>query len=314
MIRNFAREYFLQACCTIALTTMGAALRASAQAPPVEATFEVATIKPVDPARRFDPKHHWVHVTPAGASYWYMTVDSLMTHAYDVEPFQVIGPDWANADHFDIEARFPEGADKKDEPEMLQALLKDRFRMIFHVERRELEGYVLEVGKNGSRLKPSPADPVTPGTSAPLNAPDGKVGEGPSKAKIISNKDGSTTADLGQRGTMTIKFDQESWTQRAEFSKMTMEEFAGRLSLCLGDGGHKVTDETGLKGTYQVAYDCPMPRPHRPGGTGTGTLPPDPDDGSALIRSLDALGLRLEKRKTLQDVYVIDHVERPSEN
>ena len=43
-------------------------------------------------------------------------------------------------------------------------------------------------------------------------------------------------------------------------------------------------------------------------------LPSDPEDGSALTRSLNALGLKLEKRKAPLDVYVIDHVERPSEN
>jgi len=120
---------------------------------------------------------------------------------------------------------------------------------------------------------------------------------------------------MGKRGTMTVKFDPETWTQHFELSKTTMEELAGRLSICLGRGAHKVVDETGVKGNYQVAFDCPMPRPHRPGGTGAaGTLASDPDDGSALIRSLDALGLKLEQRKIMTDVYVIDHVERPSEN
>jgi uncharacterized protein (TIGR03435 family) len=33
-----------------------------------------------------------------------------------------------------------------------------------------------------------------------------------------------------------------------------------------------------------------------------------------LTRSLDALGLKLEKRKAPIDVYVIDRIEKPSEN
>jgi uncharacterized protein (TIGR03435 family) len=198
---------------------------------------------------------------------------------------------------------------------MLQALLKDRFKLAFHIEKRESEGYVLVVGKNGAKLNPSPPDPVTPESAAPSNPADSNVAEGSAKAKVTSNKDGSTTADMGKGGTLKIKFDQESWTQRFEYSKMSMEDLAGRLSICLGDGGHKVTDETGIKGNYQVAYDCPMPRPHRSAGTGAaGTLASDPDDGPSLTRSLDAMGLRLGKRKILLNVYVIDHVERPSEN
>jgi uncharacterized protein (TIGR03435 family) len=43
-------------------------------------------------------------------------------------------------------------------------------------------------------------------------------------------------------------------------------------------------------------------------------LPSDPQGSYLLIQSLDALGLKLEKRKMPMDVYVVDHVERPSGN
>jgi uncharacterized protein (TIGR03435 family) len=288
---------------------------ANAQTP----SFEVATIKPVDPSYHFDGKRFWVHINPAGASYYYMTLDSLITHAYDLESFQVTGgPDWANTEHFDIETKFPEGADKKDEPKMLQTLLKDRFKLTFHIEKKELEGYVLEVAKNGANLKLSPPDPASL-ESSPAQPAESNAVDAPAKPKVTQNKDGSTSGDLGKRGNMTIKFDPETWTQHFEWSKITMEDLASRLSLCLGEGGHKVTDETGLQGTYQVAYDCPMPgrRPPRPAPTSTATAPPtasDPNDGPSLTRSLEAMGLKLEKRKMLTDVYILDHIERPSAN
>ena len=111
-------------------------------------------------------------------------------------------------------------------------------------------------------------------------------------------------------------FDQEKWLVHYERSKMTMKELAERLSVCLVDGVHKVVDQTGMKGNYQIAYDCPVPRPQTPVSTGTaaGTIPPDPQDGSPLFRSLDELGLKLEKRKLPMDIYVIDHIEVPSDN
>jgi uncharacterized protein (TIGR03435 family) len=65
---------------------------------------------------------------------------------------------------------------------------------------------------------------------------------------------------------------------------------------------YTVVDQTGLKGNYQVAMDYPLP-----GGS-------DPEGAGALTRSLDALGLKLERRMAPTDVYVIDHVEKPSEN
>jgi uncharacterized protein (TIGR03435 family) len=320
MYKNGISNYLLCVYCTVcavAIAPIGAGLRASAQTPSTDLSFEVAAIRPVimDASHPFDPKHFWAHVNAAGASYWSMTLDSLTEHAYDVESFQVTGPEWAGHDRFDIEARFPEGADKKDERKMLQALLKDRFKLAFHIEKREIEGYALVVGKHGEKLRPSLPGPPSPETGAALKPGDDNAVAGPAQSKITKNPDGSSTIDMGKRGAQTVKFDNERWAMHFEVSKMTVEELAARLSTCLGNGVHKVIDETGIKGTYQLAWDCPMavPRPTR-GTDADGTLPPDPEGGSSLNQSLDALGLKLEKRKTLQDVYVIDHVERPTEN
>jgi uncharacterized protein (TIGR03435 family) len=319
MYKRGIRNYYFRACCAvfaIAIAPIGTGFRASAQTASADPAFEVATVKPVDPSHRFDGTHHWAHVNPAGASYWYMTPIGLIAYAYDVRLFQITGPEWAGHDRFDIEAKFPEGADMKDDRRMLQALLKDRFKLAFHIEKRQLDGYVLLVGKHGEKLRPSPPDPASSETDAPLKQGDDNVGEAPAQPKITNNPDGSSTVDMGKRGTQTTKFDQELGARHFERSKMTMEELAGSLSSCLGTGSlQKVVDETGIKGTYQVAWDCPSLRRRSSIGTGAdGTLASDPQDVSPLTRSLDALGLKLEKRKILQDVYVIDHVERPSEN
>ena len=226
-----------------------------------------------------------------------MTVGYLVAYAYGVEPLQITGPEWTTGIRFDIEARFPEGVDMKEDRQMLQVFLKDRFKLAFHTEKRELDAYILTVGKHGEKLKPSLPELATPETGAPLNL------------------DGSTTPRMDNKRTQTVTFDQEKWAQHFEVSKMTMEQLANTLGICVGPGVHKVFDETGLKGTYQVIFDCPVPRPQRPVSTGVaGTLPPDPEDGSALTRSLDMLGLKLERRKVPMDIYVIDHAEKPAEN
>ena len=198
---------------------------------------------------------------------------------------------------------------------MLQTLLKDRFKLAFHVEKRALEGYALSVGKHGDKLKPSPPEPATAETGAPLNPEDSSAGNGQAKSEQTNNFNGSITHHENSKRTQTVTFDQEKWAQHFADSKMTMGELSKLLGICVGTGTHKVVDETGLKGTYQVAFDCPQPRPQRSVSTGVaGTLPPDPEDGSSLTRSLDALGLKLEKRKMPMNVYVIDYAERPSEN
>jgi uncharacterized protein (TIGR03435 family) len=283
MYKNDIRNCLCHAVCAIAFGPMGAGFHASAQTPSTDLSFEVATVKPVlmDASHPFDPKHSGAHVDQARASYWTMKVGSLVAYAYGVDPTQAIGgPEWANHDYFDIEAKLPEGADKKDDRRMLQVLLKDRFKLAFHIEKRELDIYVLGVGKRGEKLKPSPPDPSSP-----------------------------ETVDTGKKGAQTAKYNPEQRVMHFEFSKMTMAELARSLRASFW-GVPNVVDETGIKGTYQLAYDCPLPTPP----SGPGALSSEPEDGSSLTRSLDALGLKLEKRKILMDVYVIDHVDRPSEN
>lgn len=289
---------------------LGTGLRASAQTASVGLSFEVATVKQVDPSRRFNPGHFGPHVNPAGASFWSMTPEYLITYAYGLEPGQVTGPEWVSHDRFDIETRFPEGTDEKSERRMLQTLLKDRFKLNFHVEKKDLEVHVLVVGKHGEKLTPSVPDKANAESDVAMKPGDDNAGEEPAQTKVTKNPDGSSTADMGKAGTQTIKFDKELGAMHFERSKITMEELAKGLSPCLGRGVHKVVDETGIKGTYQLAWDCPWWPAAR---TDAGTLSSDPLDLSSLTRSLDALGLKLETRKIMQDVYVIDHVERPSD-
>ena len=105
--------------CAITIFPIGATLRASAQTPSTGVSFEVATIKPVDPSFHFDGTRYWAHINAAGASYWYMTLVNLVCYAYGVQSFQVTAPDWASTVKFDADARFPKGADQKDERKML---------------------------------------------------------------------------------------------------------------------------------------------------------------------------------------------------
>jgi uncharacterized protein (TIGR03435 family) len=245
-----------------------------------------------------------------------MTLKELTAWAFEVKDFQISGPGWMASERFDIVARLPKGAAKEDEKRMLQDLLKTRFKLTIHVEKRKGEVYALVVGKHGVKLKPSLPDATAFDPNAPLKPGESYIREGDSKTKITTNKDGSSTVDNGKNGTFTTKFDWESKTLHFEYSKITMEEFANALTSAItadGHGGHIVIDQTGIKGDYQVAYNFPigisLPNQSKDGGEAS-----DPEGSISLTRSLDALGLKLEKRKAPIDVYVVDHVEKPSEN
>lgn len=320
MLLKFASGFFPlvnSIVCILPIMCIGAVNSACAQTANTTPVFEAATIKSVifDASR---PVYPGPHVYSARVHYQQMTLKSLVRYAYDVQQFQVSGPASIDKDRYDIEARFPKGANEKDERKMLQALLKERFNLKFHVEKKDMGSYALVVGKHGAKLTPSVPEPKSH-TDASLKRRESSHEKGNEREAIpiAKNKDGSMLFDAGpDRGTVTLKVDLESRTRHMERNKMNMEELAMQLGFCLGGtNGATVVNQTGLKGDFQIALDCPMTPP--PSMAHTDPFDPiasDPQGGKSPYRSLDAIGLKLEKRKVPLDVYVIDHVEQPSDN
>jgi uncharacterized protein (TIGR03435 family) len=85
----------------------------------------------------------------------------ILEAAWDLSPPQITGPDWIDNDRYDMEGRTPEGVPDTEIKSMLQALLKDRFKLEAHIEMREMPVYNLVVAKGGPKIKPF--DPEHPG-------------------------------------------------------------------------------------------------------------------------------------------------------
>jgi uncharacterized protein (TIGR03435 family) len=102
---------------------------------------------------------------------------------------------------------------------MLQNLLIDRFRLMSHRDKKELQVYELVVAKNGPKLKATPIDPAVPndGLKPPHPIP---------------------TLPPGFRGPVNVTLD-----------KVTMEPLANDLGGLLGQ---PVVDATGLAGIYSI--------------------------------------------------------------
>jgi len=117
-------------------------------------SFAVATIKPHDPeSSRQGFNAHGDRFTIQS-----QTVVSLLLFAYSIHPRQIIdAPDWALRDRYDIEGK----TDTEGEPslrqqqEMIQKLLADRFHLRFHPEKRELAVYAIRTAKGGAKLNPA---------------------------------------------------------------------------------------------------------------------------------------------------------------
>ena len=117
-------------------------------------SFEVATIKPHDPSANDDVgfnnsgERFSVHNEPLVA---------ILMVAYSIHRTQIEGlPDWKN-DRWDIEgiADTPGEPNGRQQQEMLQKLLVERFGLRFHREQRELPVYMMQIAKGGPKLKPA---------------------------------------------------------------------------------------------------------------------------------------------------------------
>jgi uncharacterized protein (TIGR03435 family) len=94
----------------------------------------------------------------------------------------------------------------------------------------------------------------------------------------------------------------------------TMAEFAGTLQGAVLD--RPVVDQTGLAGRYDFTLNW-TPDETQFGGLGV-RVPPPPDNAAAppgLFTAIqEQLGLKLDSTKAPVEVFVIDRVEKPSEN
>jgi uncharacterized protein (TIGR03435 family) len=117
-------------------------------------SFAVATIKPHDPAIG----RQGFHNEGDRVSILNESIPSLMMFAYSINKHQVIDlPAWAETPSYDIEGT----VDTEGEPslrqqqEILQKLLADRFQLKFHREKRDISVYAIQIAKGGPRLKPA---------------------------------------------------------------------------------------------------------------------------------------------------------------
>src|SRR5580658_7712590 len=127
-------------------------------APDANPAFEVATIKPSDPA------HPEQIITLRGAEViaTNATVHTLINLAYWLHPKQLAGgPAWTESEKFDMAGK-PDapGAPNVDQMKMMiQKLLADRFQLKFHFEKRELPAYAVQLTKTGAKITKSQDDP-----------------------------------------------------------------------------------------------------------------------------------------------------------
>jgi uncharacterized protein (TIGR03435 family) len=120
--------------------------------------FEVATIRPSDPAR----PEQIITLNGAEVITTNVTVHDLINLAYWLHPKQLTGgPAWTESDKFDMAGK-PDAPGQPNVDQMkvmIQKLLADRFRLKFHFEKRDLPAYAITIAKTGAKLIKSQDDP-----------------------------------------------------------------------------------------------------------------------------------------------------------
>jgi uncharacterized protein (TIGR03435 family) len=220
--------------------------------------FEVASIKP---SAQAGPYRVTESIDADGIRFDNVALRLCILRAFDLKPYQLLGPDWMDQARYVIAANTSAPAPRGKLLEMLQTLLADRFKLTFHREKREIPVYALVVAKNGPKLKEA--------------------------------KDDNTEINAGAGADV-------------EFHGVPIAMLAGTIASSLD---RPVLDETGLKGNYNFTLAWAERR--RKGNTGEIASPDAPSIFTALQ---ERLGLKLEPRRAPVEMFVIDHVERPSEN
>jgi bla regulator protein blaR1 len=271
--------------------------QSSESAPEKPSEFEVASIKPADPASR----NMRIGTGPGGRfTAEGIPLKLLIEYAYKIHDFQISGPpDWVNSARYNIEAKAessPEDPRKLSREErdafeerqrqMIQSLLADRFQLKLHRATKEAPVYALVVGRGGPKLKQA----ATP--------------EGGNKGSI-----GNKALMMMRPGQLTA-------------NGVPMSQFADNLSNLVS---RVVIDRTELSGTYDLTLTF-TPERNGPnpltGGPGPGPgpeerellPPPDPNAPDIFTALQEQLGLKLEPQKGPVETLVIDHIERPSAN
>jgi uncharacterized protein (TIGR03435 family) len=267
--------------------------------------FEVESVKPSGPSRPIAAGT--VGFLPGGR---YVarntTVATLIAIAYRQAGPGSLGmdrvdtshvPSWVASSRFDINARaagVPAWTGDEVEQPYLRALLRDRFNVQVHFEKRDLPLYWMTLAKKDRTLGPNMKR-----TSAYDCDDVARLRrENPSALPPPSPEHPLCMIALG-RGTITG-------------GNVSSSMFAQSLR---GTVGAPILDHTGLTGSFDldVHYD------YASGGRGPTTADPaNPasiSEWPQLITAIeDQLGLKLEPHREPQEVLVVDHADQPTAN
>lgn len=225
----------------------------------------------------------------------------LIARAYDLKPFQLSAPDWALGTRFEVTAKVEEGATKEQWRQMLQGLLAERFKLVIHRDQKEMQLYEMVVAKGGAKLKKSVPEPPKEGaaevTPAALFGRDGR-------AEL--DKEGYPIIPKGCKSCMIVESEGSHGGRGCHCGRDRRSLFESTGQAGARRYGHRgkirfrsdVGSDDGSSGCSGREYTA------RYRGCGTGLWANDDRGDSIAIR------LKLELKKGMAEIFVVDHAEK----
>jgi uncharacterized protein (TIGR03435 family) len=123
--------------------------------------WEVATVRPTDPA----VTNASIRMNGRQFVLENRTVETLLLAGYGVHKKQIVNaPDWIRSERWDMKGvpDVPGQPSMKQMQSLVRKILTERFGLVTHTEKREMEVYALTVAKGREKMTPSAGDPNGP--------------------------------------------------------------------------------------------------------------------------------------------------------
>jgi uncharacterized protein (TIGR03435 family) len=230
---------------------------------------------------------------------WNVQLPWLINFAYDLRSSQTRRqarealPKWAQESWFTVDARAEGNPSRDDVRQMVRSMLEDRFQLAAHIQKREGQVYALVMARQELGLKPH-----REGVSCTLSSY--QIDE-----KKFPNMNPTYEAVPARCGVFGRELS-NGGEHRLELLNVTMQQIADALGLGLP---LSVVNKTGLAGRYDAVLDF-GPDSAEPNADSSETIGLPPLAG-ALEKQV---GLKLVKQNAPVDTFVIDHIEKLSNN
>ena len=269
-------------------------------------TLEAAAVKAAPPDLPPLVPGNWAPPTSSSARLRPMTLRTLVMYAFDIvpqrhDPEPVGGPAWLDKTAYQLVLKFSDLPTVPQAQSAIRTLLEERFKLRWHIERRELPVYALvgarPDGKLGPGLQPSKAD------CGAYSDTLARTGRG-AVAKEVTPACGLTSGGAPAVASVTRLTQTYPRGAQVIHGTATMREIVQAMMRSDRENERAIVDRSGLTGTFDIHLWWVPVR--------SGAIVPAAADVMTLGTAVkEQLGLNLEPRREPRDVIVIESAEMP---